>query len=64
MRRKTSALDGSWNLHSVTMKNCRGMTKEEIDNVLKMKEYGALYLNFQVIVKQQYFIIYDIKFYS
>jgi len=60
MRRKTSALDGSWNLHSVTMKNCRGMTKEEVEHVMKMKEYGALYLNFQVIVKQQYFTIFII----
>ena len=43
-----SALDGAWNLHRVSMKNSRGMSKKQVAKVMEMKEKGAEYLNFQV----------------
>jgi len=49
MQRETSALDGCWNLHRVTMKDSTAMDTTTIAKIMEMKERGAKYLNFQVI---------------
>jgi hypothetical protein len=53
IRRETSAIDGAWNLHRSSLKNTRGMSKEQIVKVCDMKEKGAENLNFQVRVLLQ-----------
>ncbi|CBY24093.1 unnamed protein product [Oikopleura dioica] len=50
MQRETSALDGCWNLHRVTMKDSTAMDTTTIAKIMEMKERGAKYLNFQFLI--------------